>query len=80
MKSMAHLRLVPVRELYGVCQTDYKYHRVTTPRRAHKCQYPFWVGGSQVVFAGNNWGCTKSPESPSKATASTPQLTKVDNR
>lgn len=51
------------------------------PDTGAACQYPFWVGGSQVVFAGNNWNCAKSPEvSLQEAIASTPVQTKIDNR
>lgn len=51
------------------------------PETGAACKYPFWVGGSQVVFAGNNWGCEKSPDaSIQEATASTQVPTHVDNR
>jgi hypothetical protein len=32
------------------------------PQTGQNCYYPFWVGGSQVVFGRNNdWACTISP-------------------
>lgn len=51
------------------------------PETGAACNYPFWVGGSQVVFSRNNWSCTQSPEtSIAHATASTHILTRVENR
>jgi hypothetical protein len=36
------------------------------------CNYPFWMGGSSIVFGPNTWNCALSPdESLARATAST---------
>lgn len=32
------------------------------PATGAQCKYPFWVGGSRVIFSRNNWNCTHSPE------------------
>lgn len=51
------------------------------PETGVPCKYPFWVGGSQVVFSRNYWSCQYSPEvSVEHATASTHVPTKVENR
>ncbi len=51
------------------------------PETGAACKYPFWIGGSQVIFAANNWNCEISPEtSIEHATASTHVPTKVENR
>lgn len=51
------------------------------PETGTPCKYPFWVGGSQIVMAGNNWGCAISPEvSIQEATASTQVPTLVEIR
>ncbi len=51
------------------------------PESGTPCKYPFWVGGSQVVFARNSWNCEHSPEtSIAHATASTHVPTNVINR
>lgn len=51
------------------------------PDTGAACNYPFWVGGSQVVFERNTWSCTRSPEvSIADATASTHIPTQVENR
>ena len=51
------------------------------PETGAACKYPFWVGGSQVVFARNSWRCNISPEtSIEHAAASTHIPTKVENR
>ncbi len=51
------------------------------PETGAACKYPFWVGGSQVIFARNQWNCSISPEtSIEHATASTQIPTKIDNR
>lgn len=51
------------------------------PDTGARCKYPFWVGGSTVIFARNNWDCEFSPEtSIQHATASTQIPTNVENR
>lgn len=51
------------------------------PETGAACKYPFWVGGSQVIFSRNYWSCNISPElSIEHATASTQVPTKVENR
>lgn len=32
------------------------------PYTGEACQYPFWIGGSHVFFARNEWKCTISPD------------------
>jgi hypothetical protein len=32
------------------------------PASGAACKYPFWVGGSRVVFARNRWSCSITPE------------------
>jgi hypothetical protein len=51
------------------------------PETGTACKYPFWVGGSHVIFAGNNWSCSISPQvSIQHATDSTHVPTTVENR
>lgn len=51
------------------------------PETGTPCKYPFWIGGSQVIFARNNWSCEFSPEtSVQHATASTHVPTGIENR
>jgi hypothetical protein len=51
------------------------------PDTGAACKYPFWVGGSTVIFARNSWNCEFSPEtSIAHATASTHIPTKIENR
>ncbi len=51
------------------------------PETGAACKYPFWVGGSHVIFAGNNWSCSISPQvSIQHATDSTHVPTTVENR
>ncbi len=51
------------------------------PETGAACKYPFWVGGSHVVFARNVWQCSMNPEiSIAHATASTHIPTRVENR
>lgn len=51
------------------------------PDTGASCKYPFWIGGSQVVFARNQWNCEISPETAiADATASTFVPTNIENR
>lgn len=51
------------------------------PVSGAQCNYPFWVGGSQVTFARNQWRCTISPEVAIRhATDSTNEQTSVINQ
>ncbi len=51
------------------------------PETGTACKYPFWVGGSHVYFARNQWSCTISPDAAlADATASTGVPTRVENR
>lgn len=51
------------------------------PETGTPCKYPFWIGGSRVIFARNNWSCEFSPEtSIQHATASTQVPTGIENR
>jgi hypothetical protein len=51
------------------------------PDTGAACNYPFWIGGSQVIFARNTWSCSMSPEtSVEHATASTHIPTQIVNR
>lgn len=51
------------------------------PQTGAQCNYPFWIGGSQVIFARNTWNCSISPEaSIEHATASTQVPTQIENR
>lgn len=51
------------------------------PDSGAACKYPFWVGGSQVIFARNHWSCTISPEVALRhATDSTSVPTSIENR
>jgi hypothetical protein len=45
------------------------------------CKYPFWVGGSSVIFARNKWSCTIGPETALRhATDSTSVPTSIEHR
>ena len=51
------------------------------PATGAACKYPFWVGGSRVVFSRNTWSCTIGIDrSIADATASTQVPTIVENR
>lgn len=51
------------------------------PDTGAACKYPFWIGGSQVIFVRNQWSCSISAEtSVEHASASTHVPTKVENR
>lgn len=51
------------------------------PDTGAACKYPFWIGGSAVIFARNQWSCSISPEAAvQEATASTFVPTKIENR
>lgn len=51
------------------------------PETGAACKYPFWVGGSHVIFARNVWQCNISPEEALQhATASTFVPTRIDNQ
>ncbi|MDL1898388.1 hypothetical protein FBQ82_19250 [Anaerolineae bacterium CFX7] len=51
------------------------------PATGVACKYPFWVGGSHVYFARNQWSCTISPEvALADAAASTGVPTRIENR
>jgi hypothetical protein len=51
------------------------------PETGTACKYPFWVGGSHVYFARNQWSCTISPDTAiAHAAASTHVPTRVENR
>lgn len=51
------------------------------PETGAACKYPFWIGGSQVIFARNQWSCEISPETAlADATASTLAPTNIENR
>lgn len=51
------------------------------PETGAACKYPFWIGGSQVIFSRNQWSCSISPEvSVEHATASTHIPTGIVNR
>jgi hypothetical protein len=46
------------------------------PLTGAACKYPFWMGGSAIVFGSNLWHCAFSAdESIARATASTPAAT-----
>ncbi len=48
------------------------------PYSGQACQYPFWVGGSQVIFGQNTWACAISVQkSIERATDSTNVPTNV---
>ena len=51
------------------------------PDTGAACNYPFWVGGSHVIFARNTWSCRSVREiSVEHATASTNTPTRIENR
>lgn len=51
------------------------------PATGAACQYPFWVGGSSVIFARNTWACAISAETAlQNAIASTFVPTTVENK
>ncbi len=51
------------------------------PATGTACKYPFWVGGSQVIFAGNTWNCSIGADvALQQATASTGVPTGIENR
>lgn len=51
------------------------------PETGAACKYPFWIGGSQVIFARNHWNCEFTPQvALEHATASTHVLTKIEER
>lgn len=51
------------------------------PETGAACKYPFWVGGSHVIFSRNTWSCTISPDTAlADATVSTHIPTKIENR
>jgi hypothetical protein len=51
------------------------------PASGADCKYPFWVGGSQVIFARNTWNCLISADAALQdAIASTFVPTNIENR
>jgi|GEM_PF-3128653 hypothetical protein len=51
------------------------------PATGAACKYPFWVGGSQVIFSRNTWSCAFGPDKAiADASASTSVPTTVENR
>ncbi len=50
------------------------------PATGAACKYPFWVGGSKVLFARNTWSCTISPDTALRhAAQSTSVPTSIEN-
>jgi len=51
------------------------------PNTGAACKYPFWVGGSRVIFSRNTWSCEIGVDQAiADATASTHVPTQIENR
>ena len=51
------------------------------PDTGTACKYPFWIGGSRVIFSRNTWSCTIGADKAlADATESTQEPTQIENR